>query len=110
MENSAKESTWQCIKYWMKPNNTATNSKPAPKIRLPMSLVMMKASRARGFSFNTLSSGGKDAKAMAAKVSTIRLIHNICVTVRGESVPITAPSSTIRQAATLMVIWNKINR
>ena len=97
------------MKYWMKPNSTATNNSPTPKMRLPISLVMMKASRERGLSFNTLWSGGKEAKAIAAKVSIMRLIHNICVTVSGYEVPITAPNNTIMHAATLMVIWNRIN-
>lgn len=40
----------------------------------------------------------------------IRFTHSICVTVRGDSVPRKAPMSTMRQAATLMVIWNTMNR
>ena len=47
---------------------------------------------------------------MAAKVSMIRLTHNICVTVSGDSVPMNAPTSTIRQATTFTVIWKRMNR
>ena len=110
MEKSAKVFTSQCSKYWMKPNNTTTNSKPNPKMRFPIPLVMMNASRERGFSLNTEWSGGNEARAMAANVSMMRLIHSICVTVRGDVVPKMAPISTMRHAATLMVIWNNIKR
>ena len=63
----------------------------------------------RGLSFITRSLGGREANAPAANVSMIRFTHNICVMVSGDSVPNSEPSSTIRQAATLMVNWNKRN-
>ena len=64
----------------------------------------------RGFSFKTSFDGGSEASASAAKVSIMRFTQSICVTVSGDSVPRNAPTSTIRQADTLMVIWNVMNR
>ena len=75
-----------------------------------MPRVMIKSSGWRGFSCMTLSLGGMDAKANAAKVSMIRFTHNICVTVRGSSVPKKAPMSTMSKATRLMVSWNRIKR
>ena len=40
----------------------------------------------------------------------MRFTQSICVTVRGDSVPRNAPMSTMRQAATLMVIWKTMKR
>ena len=71
---------------------------------------MMKASRWRGLSFITASEGGKEAKAIAAKVSIMRFTQSICVTVSGESVPIKAPANTVQQAARFTVIWKRMNR
>ncbi len=73
-------------------------------------LLSMKALRSRGFSFITLSEGGSEASAIAAKVSIIRLIHSICVTVSGDSVPIKAPQRTSKQAVTLTVNWKRRKR
>ena len=64
----------------------------------------------RGLSSITRRSGGRDDRAIAANVSIIRFTHSICVTVRGESSPMNAPRSTIRQAQTLIVIWNRMKR
>ena len=64
----------------------------------------------RGGSCITRSSGGREASASAAKVSMMRFTQSICVTVRGDSVPRNAPMSTMRQAATLMVIWKTMKR
>lgn len=64
---------------------------------------MMKSVLRRGFSFITLSLGGIEAKAKAAKVSMMRFTHSICVTVRGRSVPTIEPSSTMKSATKLIV-------
>ena len=72
--------------------------------------VMMKALRSRGLAFITCGDGGSDARAMAAKVSRMRFTQSICVTVSGDSVPVKAPKSTVRQAATLTVSWKSMNR
>ena len=63
----------------------------------------------RGLSFITRSFGGREANAPAANVSMIKFTHNICVIVKGDSVPNKEPNSTIKQAATLMVNWNNKN-
>ena len=63
----------------------------------------------RGFSSITFFDGGSDANAIAAKVSIIKLIHNICVTVSGDSVPISAPARTRKQAVTFTVSWKSRN-
>ena len=63
-----------------------------------------------GFSFITLSLGGIDAKAKAAKVSIIRFTHSICVTVNGNSVPTSEPNSTMNSATKLIVNWNTMKR
>ena len=72
--------------------------------------VMIKSSRWRGLSRITSAEGGREANAIAAKVSIIRLTHSICVTVSGDLVPINEPRKTIRQALTLMVIWKRMKR
>ena len=72
--------------------------------------LRMNALRSRGLSFITRSDGGSEAKAMAAKVSMMRLTHSICVTVSGLCVPIKAPKSTMNDAATLTVSWKSRNR
>ena len=68
-------------------------------------LSRMKALRLRGLSAITLSEGGSAERAKAAKVSMMRFTHSICVTVRGDSVPMNAPKSTSRHAATFTVSW-----
>ena len=40
----------------------------------------------------------------------MRFIHNICVTVRGDSVPMKAPHRTRKQAVTFTVSWNRRKR
>ena len=75
-----------------------------------MDLVIMKSVLLRGFSFITLSLGGIDAKAKAAKVSIIRFTHSICVTVNGNSVPTSEPNSTMNSATKLIVNWNTMKR
>ena len=75
-----------------------------------MDLVIMKSVLLRGFSFMTLSLGGIDAKAKAAKVSIIRFTHSICVTVNGNSVPTNEPNSTMNSATKLIVNWNTMKR
>ena len=71
---------------------------------------MMNASRGRGFSFITDREGGNEASAMAAKVSMIRLTQSIWVTVSGDCIPMKAPQSTMKQAATFTVIWKSMKR
>jgi len=49
------------------------------------------------------SSGGSVARARAARVSMIRLTHNIWTAVNGESLSITDPKNTINIATMLTV-------
>ena len=58
----------------------------------------------------TVSLGGMEARAKAAKVSMIRFTHSICVTVSGSSVPIIDPNNTISKATKLIVSWNTMKR
>ena len=91
-------------------SNTTKNSSPTVSICQVILLSIINFRLSRGCSFITVSVGGREASAIAAKVSIIRLTHNIWVTVKGTSVPIKAPTRTIRQAATLTVIWNRMKR
>ena len=86
-------------------NNAAKKHRPMPMMPRAMPLVMMKSESRRGLSAITSAEGGNDASARAAKVSMMRLTHNICVTVRGRSVPIIAPPSTSSNAVTLTISW-----
>ena len=63
-----------------------------------------------GFSFMTDDEGGIVDKAKEAKVSIIKLIHKICVTVNGISVPIKEPASVMISAVKLMVSWKPMKR
>ena len=81
-----------------------------PSMPRHMAGATMKSVRRRGFSRITSGVGGSEARAMAANVSMMRLTQSICVTVRGDCVPRKAPMSTMRQAATLMVIWKSTKR
>ena len=83
---------------------------PVNKIDANIFRVMINERRLRGLSYITLFEGGNEASAIAAKVSIMRLTHNIWVTVSGDSVPIKAPASTIRHATTLTVSWKRMNR
>ena len=107
---SLRLSTSVCLNTSRKKNSNTKNSPPTPNISPYMGRVRMKAWRSRGRSCITLSDGGSEARAMAAKVSIIRFIHSICVTVSGDSVPMKAPMSTMRHAVTLTVSWNSRNR
>ncbi len=93
-----------------KPSSATTISPPQTKIVRAMAGVMMNSSRGRGRSAITPGSGGSEAMAMAARVSMMMLTHRICTTVRGISVPKTAPAKQITMAAKLMVSWNSTNR
>ena len=59
-----------------------------------------------GFFFITSLYEGSLARARAAKVSIIRFTHNICVTVRGNSIPMNGPIRAVNSATTFMVSWN----
>ena len=71
---------------------------------------MMKSVLLRGFSPITSCEGGSDARAMAAKVSMMRLTQRICVTVSGISVPMTEPPSTSSRAVRLTTSWKNRKR
>ena len=75
-----------------------------------MPRVTMKSLVLRGFSLITLVSGGREASAIAANVSIMRFIHNICVMVSGRAVPASEPPSTSNSAATLTTSWKKMKR
>ena len=83
---------------------------PTPIILDLIALLIIKSVLRRGFSSMTVSLGGMEARAKAAKVSIIRFTHNICVTVSGSSVPITEPSRTISNATKLIVSWKTMKR
>ena len=85
-------------------------SSPCRKDELHIDRAMIKSERLRGLASITLRDGGSDARATAAKVSIIRLTHSIWVTVSGDCIPMNAPTSTIRLATTLTVIWNRMKR
>ena len=99
----------QCQSSCHNPNRKTKNSNPTSTIRRAILPSMIWLPGFLGLSVITLWSGGSDDKAIAAKVSIIKFTHNICVTLSGESSPMNAPNKTMRQAHTLMVIWNKMN-
>jgi hypothetical protein len=79
---------------------------PWIRILLNIFLVMMKSFIPLGFFFRTALSDGSVAKANAAKVSIIKLTHNICVTVNGKEIPINGPIKAVISATTFIVSWN----
>ena len=83
---------------------------PTERMFAHMALSIMKSSRLRGASFITAIEGGSDASAIAAKVSIMRFTQSICVTVRGVSMPRSAPISTMKQAPIVTVIWKRMKR
>lgn len=83
---------------------------PTPNILDRIALLIIKSVLRRGFSSITVSLGGMEASAKAAKVSIIRFTHNICVTVSGSSVPITEPNKTMSSATKLIVSWKTMKR
>ena len=80
------------------------NNTPIEAMIMPIGFVMIKSFLFRGFDCITLSFGGRDANAIAAKVSIIRFTHNICVTVSGGCSPKNAPKTTTRHATTFTII------
>lgn len=62
-----------------------------------------------GFRNKRDSEGGSVARASDAKVSIIRLTHNICTGFRGEYFRNTAPVKAMIKATTLTVSWNWMN-
>ena len=83
--------------------NITKNKTPVARIFSHIAFPIMNECLLRGGLFITDSDGGNEARAMAAKVSIIKFTQSICVTVSGDSVPMNAPISTIRHAATLTV-------
>jgi hypothetical protein len=59
-----------------------------------------------GFLNNSSSFGGSVAKANEAKVSMIRLTHNIWIGFNGDSLSMAAPEKAIIKATILTVNWN----
>ena len=86
--------------------------KVTPQNRMPwrISLLRMNSFSLRGLSCITSREGGKDANAMAAKVSIKRFTHNICVTVSGISTPMKAPPRTRSSAVMLTISWKNRKR
>lgn len=62
--------------------------------------------REYGIRNKSSSLGGSVAKAKAASVSMMRLTHNICTGVKGDSLIITAPKNAMKIATILTVSWN----
>ena len=59
-----------------------------------------------GFLRRRSSEGGSVAKARDAKLSIIKLIHNICTAFNGDSLITQAPRNAITSATKLIVSWN----
>lgn len=59
-----------------------------------------------GFLFKSSSDGGSVAKANEAKVSIIKLTHNIWIGLRGDSLKTAPPTKAITKATKLTVNWN----
>ena len=109
----SKSESWLVSVCWKTKSSATNNTKkkmPTPRIFSSIERSRMNAFRSRGLSFITLSVGGSADSAKAAKVSIIRFTHSICVTVSGVSVPMKAPQSTSRHAATFTVSWKSRNR
>ncbi len=68
--------------------------------------VMISSVREYGILSNNSSDGGSVASAKAAKVSIIKLTHNIWTGVNGDSLIKTAPRKAMKIATTLTVNWN----
>ena len=96
-------------KYHKRASIMPKNNKPTMDIAHPIVRLMMKSVCFLGFFVITSLSGGSEARAMAAKVSMMRLTHSIWVMVRGNSVPINEPPSTSSRAVTFTTNWKKIN-
>ena len=92
------------------PSSKAKKQTPTPKMLAHIVREMIKSDDLRGCSLITSSLGGIEANAKAAKVSMMRFTQSICVTVRGNSVPMKAPISTANSATKLMVSWNRMKR
>ena len=91
----------------------ATNIAPTTKMLRAIDFVMIKSPFSpllRGRSSMTFQLGESEARAPAANVSIMRFTHSICVIVSGDSVPMSEPIITMRQAATLIVSWNRRKR
>ena len=107
--NWASDVISTCLKYCNSPNKSNTKAIPVPMIPPAIGRVTILSFKWRGLSRITRSSGGKEANAKAAKVSIMRFTQSIWVTVNGDSVPKKAPIRTIKHAATLIVIWKRMN-
>ena len=59
-----------------------------------------------GFLFKSSSLGGSVAKASEAKVSMIKLTHNIWIGFKGDSLRTAPPTKAITNATKLTVNWN----
>ncbi|CDC96128.1 unknown [Alistipes sp. CAG:268] len=92
------------------PSSTTTIAPPQVKIVRAMPGEMMNSSRRRGRSRITSAEGGSEAIAIAAKVSMMMFTQRICTTVRGMSVPTSAPTKQMRIAAKLIVSWKSTKR
>jgi len=68
--------------------------------------VMIFYLREYGILYSNSSPGGSVARAKAARVSMMRLTHNICTGVRGDYLMTTAPKKAIKIATMLTVSWN----
>lgn len=71
-----------------------------------ISAVIKDSKREYGFLFNKSSLGGYVAKARDAKVSMIKLTHNIWIGFKGDYFKIAAPEKAITNATMLTVSWN----
>ena len=82
---------------------TKTFQMDIPRTCLEMTGVRTGLSSLNGSPARTESSGGSVARAKAAKVSMIRLIHRSCTADRGDSAIIVEPIATVSKAERLTV-------
>lgn len=96
------------------PQNTKTSittnwKSDWPRMCLNIVFEMMYSSRECGFRSNNYSVGGSVASASEARVSIMRLIHNIWIGFRIYCLMTAAPIKVVATATTLTHSWNWMN-
>ena len=89
-------------------HSTTVNS-PMHRIWLNIYRLMIGSSRLFGGSLIYSSSGGSPANARPASVSIMMLIHSICTTVTGVSMPMNGPMMETPTAHRFIVSWKMMN-
>lgn len=83
-----------------------TFQKEIPRICLQTVPERIEALLLKGFPCKTVASGGSVERAIAAKVSMIKLIHKSWTAESGDSPKIIPPMKTVAKAEMLTVTWN----